>query len=241
MIRHAIRSVAYFILAIVLSGCGGSSSQPSNPTGPTTPANRNPTVTSVTVSPAFGVSGVTTISMSATANDADNDTVSYQWSYAGTGSSGPTVATTLTGDGPVTIQLTVTDGKGGSASDTRTVTIGTMAGRWNFVPAGGSPACGRFGFTVPPVITMNQFGNVVTGELISPAAWCNVPAGQSGRFDPAAPATIDAAGNFTGARLKIGSFLDSFLTGTMDSTGRTITGTSRSTSGATVGFVMNKL
>jgi hypothetical protein len=178
--------------------------------------------------------------MSATANDADNDTISYQWSFGGTTAAGPTVATTLTGDGPVVIQVTVTDGRGGGASDARTVTIGTMAGRWNFIPSGGSPSCGRFGFTVPPMMTLNQFGQVVTGDLISPASWCNVPAGQSGRLDPASPARIEADGNFTGARLKIGSFLDTFLTGTMDSTGRRITGTSRSTTGTTTSFVMTK-
>ena len=246
--KHSTRSFAYFVLAIVFSGCGGGSSSTSGsstPAGPTTPppaANRSPSITSVTVSPAFGVSGVTTISMSATANDADSDTVSYQWSFAGTTAVGPTIATAISGDGPVTIQLTVSDGRGGTSTDTRTVTIGTMAGRWNFIPFGGSPGCGRFGWTVPPVMTLNQFGPVVTGDLISPAAWCNVPAGQSGRLDPAAPASIDAAGNFTGARLKIGSFLDSFLTGTMDSTGRRITGTGRYASGAagTFTFVMTK-
>lgn len=39
-------------------------------------------------------------------------------------------------------------------------------------------------------------------------------------FDPAAPARTSASGAFTGARLKIGSSLDMFLDGQMDSRGR---------------------
>jgi hypothetical protein len=240
-----LRTSSALVIILASAACGGSSSSPgpSSPTTPTQPspaANRAPSITSVTVTPAFGISGLTTISMSATANDADGDNVSYEWQFGGSSATGPSVPTTITGDGPVAIRLTVRDGRGGEATDSRSVVIGTMTGRWAFTPAGGS-SCGRFGWTVPPIMTLSQFGPVVTGDLITPAAWCNVPAGQTGRLDPASPARIDADGNFTGARLKIGSFLDSFLTGTMDPTGRTITGTSRSTSGSTVGFVMTKL
>ena len=42
----------------------------------------------------------------------------------------------------------------------------------------------------------------------------------TGVFDPAAPARISASGAFTGARLKIGSSLDTFLDGQMDSSVR---------------------
>ena len=78
-----------------------------------------------------------------------------------------------------------------------------MAGRWTFIFTGG---CNPTTPTVLPIMTLNQFSRVVTGDLISPAAWCNVPAGQTGKLDPAAPASIDEQGNFTGARLKVGSF-----------------------------------
>ena len=102
--------------------------------------------------------------------------------------------------------------------------------------------CGPTTPTVLPILTLTQFGGIATGDLISPAAWCNVPAGQTGKLDPAAPARIDAQGRFTGARLKIGSYLDTFLDGQMDSTGRTITGTTRSqTAGTTNTFTMTKL
>ena len=189
------------------------------------------------MSPAFGVSGLTVISMSATATDADNDTLTYQWSFAGKTMNGPTVASSITGDGAVTVDLTVSDGKGGTARDSRTVTIGSMSGKWNFIFTG---ACSPPGPTVLPVLGHTQFDNHVTGDLVYPAAWCNVPAGQTGKLDPAAPARIDGDGNFTGARLKIGAYQDTFLTGRMDSTGRTITGTSRANLGSTNTFRMTK-
>jgi len=233
------------MLVIAFPGCGGSDSGGSAP-GPTTPTsptatqtNRSPSITSVTVSPAFGVSGLTVISMSASASDADNDSLSYSWSFAGSTATGPTVASTMTGDGIVTVTLTVSDGKGGTATDSRSVMVGTMTGRWGFI---FTTTCSPNVPTILPVLTLNQFeGGVVTGDLASPAAWCNVPAGQTGKFDPAAPAKIDANGNFTGARLKIGNYSDTMLTGTMDATGRTITGTTRSvSSGRTDTFRMTK-
>lgn len=241
-----MRRIAFLmVLAIVLPGCGGSddggsSSPPTTPT-PTAPTqtNRAPSIISVTVSPAFGVSGLTVISMSASASDADNDPISYSWEFAGKTATGPTVASSMTGDGPVTVRLTVNDGKGATATDTRSVTIGTMTGRWGFI---FTTTCNPNVPTILPVLTLTQFeGGVVTGDLASPAAWCNVPAGQTGKLDPAAPAKIDAAGNFTGARLKIGSYADTMLSGTMDATGRVITGTTRSVaSGRTDTFRMTK-
>lgn len=237
-----LRQCLALCLLAILCACGGggssSSSTPTTPSPTPTPTNRNPSISAVTITPAFGVSDVTVFSMSATATDPDNDTVSYQWSFVGKTATEPTIATTMAGDGNVAIQLSVSDGKGGTATDTRSVTIGNMTGRWSFIFTG---VCNPTTPTVLPILTLTQFGKVVTGDLISPAAWCNVPAGQTGRLDPAAPASIDAAGNFTGARLKIGSFSDTFLTGAMDSTGRTITGTTKSvSSGSTNTFRMVK-
>jgi hypothetical protein len=225
---------------MLMPACGGSDGgggTPTAPTTPTTPTNRNPVIGSITVTPTFGVSGLTSISMSATATDADNDTLTYLWSFGGATANGPTAAVAMTGDGPVAVQLTVSDGKGGTATDSRTVTIGTMTGRWSFIFTG---TCSPTTPTVLPVMTLTQTGGVVTGTLASPAAWCNVPAGQPGQLDPASPAAIDAEGNFTGARLKIGAYQDTFLTGKMDATGRTITGTTRYTGGGTNTFEMKK-
>lgn len=219
------------VLAVAASACSGGNGGPAGSDGTGTPlapsSNRNPTITNVSVTPTFGVSGLTNFSMSATATDPDGDSLSYQWTFAGNSASGPGANANLSGDGAVTVRLSVTDGRGGSATDARDVTIGNMSGRWSFIFTG---ICNPSVPTVLPVLTMAQAGSVVTGDLTSPAAWCNVPAGQTGRFDPAAPARISATGAFTGARLKIGAHLDTFLEGQMDSTGRVITGTTRSQS-----------
>jgi hypothetical protein len=137
------------------------------------------------------------------------------------------VTATLTGDGNLIITLTVSDGKGGTATDSRTIAIGNATGAWTFLWNGN--ACGA---PVPPILRLTQTARLVAGTLESPGAWCNVPAGQTGKTDPGAVATIDERGNVTGMRLKIDpGFLDIFLTLAMDSTGRTMTGTARSTSG----------
>lgn len=209
------------------NGNGGGSSAGNTGTPLSPSSNRNPAITNVSVTPTFGVSGLTNFSMSATASDPDGDSLSYQWTFAGSSASGPSANANLSGDGAVTVRLSVTDGRGGSATDARDVTIGNMSGRWSFIFTG---VCNPSVPTVLPVLTLTQAGSVVTGDLVSPAAWCNVPAGQSGRLDPAAPARISATGAFTGGRLKIGSYLDTFLDGQMDSSGRVITGTTRSQS-----------
>jgi len=235
-----MRNLGVALLISSTIACGGSNPpSPSAPSTPTPPSNRSPTITSVTVTPASGVSGLTSFSMSGTATDADNDPLTYQWSFGGTTATaiGPTVAATLTGDGDVAIRLTVTDGKGGTATDLRSVVIGTMTGRWSLLF--NNNACGA---VVAPVMTLTQFtGGVVTGTMESPANWCNVRAGTPGKLDPAAPASIDSQGNFTGARLKVEGFLDVFLTGKMDGTGRTVTGTSRATNGQINPFTLRKL
>ena len=175
----------------------------------------------MSVTPAFGVSGLASFAMSASASDPDGDPVTYQWTYTGTSASGASVAATLSGDGATVIQLTVSDGKGGSATDSRTITLGNMTGTWTFVFTG---SCDPYTPPVLPIMTLKQAGRMVTGTLASPGNWCNVPAGQTGKLDPAAPMMIDATGKITNGRLKIGNYVDSFLTGQMDSTGRMITG-----------------
>jgi hypothetical protein len=230
-----------FALALAYAGCGGSNSggSPSTPTPtPTSPTatNRSPSIASMSVTPTFGVSSVTTFSMSASATDADGDTLDYQWSFGGKAASGSTQATTMAGDGNVVVQLTVSDGKGGTATDSRAVTVANMSGEWTFM---FTPVCNNV--TVRPILTLVQTGNVVAGDLRSPAAWCNVPAGQSGKFDPASPANIDSVGKFDKGRLKIGSYQDTFLTGSMDASGRVITGTCRFTAGTSCAFEMRKM
>jgi hypothetical protein len=236
-------AVAFTALLAGFVACGknGGSSSTTSPTPTPTPAptNHAPTITNITMSPTFGVSTLTVISMSASATDADNDTLTYTWSFAGKTMTGASIASTMTGDGAVTVNLTVSDGKGGTVNDSRSITIGNMTGRWTFVFVA---VCNPTAPTVLPIMTLTQLeGGIVTGDLVSPASWCNVPAGQTGFFDPAAPGKIDGTGAFTGARLKIGAYTDTFLTGQMDGTGRVITGTTKQqTTGSTDTFRMVK-
>lgn len=223
-----IRPIAV-VLAAICVACSDSAKSPlpTTPTSPVTPAvpppptNRAPIVDTINVS-AFGVSGLTPIVMSAAASDPDGDTVSYSWSFPGGQAPTSSTTATLAGDGAVTVTLQVTDAKGLATTISRTVVIGTMTGRWNYVPTSGA-ACGPFGILTPPVMTMTQTGKSVVGTIASPAGWCNVPGGTSGAIDPAGPGTIDADGNFT-ARVKMNPFVDDFWTAKMDTTGRELTG-----------------
>ena len=89
------------------------------------PANRPPTVTA-SCDPCEVQFGGTS-NVTATANDPDNDPLTYRWS-APTGSLEPTdqasaVWTAPDQAGPVPISVTVDDGRGGTASDTVTVQV----------------------------------------------------------------------------------------------------------------------
>lgn len=89
-------------------------------TADVTVANRNPSVSSVSAgSSNLVVDAVTTIS--ATATDADGDTLSYAWSATGGTISGTGSSVTYTApstSGTYTITVVATDGQGGSASKT---------------------------------------------------------------------------------------------------------------------------
>lgn len=224
-----LRRLAAAFLMLSATACSDSTSAPKAPLAPTvttptppTPANHNPVITSISVT-TMAVSGLTPVVMSAGATDEDGDALSYAWTFAGQTAATANVNTTLTGDGAVSVTLTVTDARGGTVSATRSVTLATMSGRWNMVYANGN-ACGPFGLSTPPVLTLIQNGRQVTGTLSSPGAWCNVPGGTSGGIDPASPGEIDADGNVK-MRIKVGAFNDSLITARMDgTTGREVTG-----------------
>lgn len=210
-----IIGVCAFALSVACGTSGGG------PTGPGLSSNRAPVVTSTNVSPLFGVSGLTTITMQASATDADGDGLTYSWSFGSASASGASTSAKITGDGAVEVRLTVSDGKGGTATSSRTVTIGTMTGSWDFV--GGS--CGNGAGERPAVFVLTQTGTSVNGVLNFPTYWCNVPPGAHGEISPAAPGTIDASGNFELVRVPVGSFLDARLFGgKMSETGRVVTG-----------------
>jgi glucose/arabinose dehydrogenase/PKD repeat protein len=90
--------------------------------------NRSPTA-SASATPTSGVAPLTVQFSSAGSTDADGDALAYEWDFGdGTPVSG--VASpehTYQADGTYTARLTVTDGRGGSSTDTIAITVGNTA------------------------------------------------------------------------------------------------------------------
>src|SRR5205085_5423124 len=128
----SLRMASIGVVVLTLAGCGGGNSSPASTTTPTTPtqANRSPVINSMSISPAFGIAQLTAFTYSASASDPDGDAVSYGWNIAGNAASSASGLFTFNDGGSFTGSLTVSDGKGGSASDSRTFIVGTMGGNW---------------------------------------------------------------------------------------------------------------
>jgi immune inhibitor A len=181
--------------------------------------NKNPVITSMNITP-FGIQQLTTFQFSAVANDPDGDPVSYAWDVAGNAFSNASGSVVFSNGGSFTARLTVTDGKGGSVTDTRSFVCGSMTGRWN----------GTFSSWV---YTSNlvQTGNLVSGDYSDQLG--------PGKLDPASANTIDANGNVK-LRYKQSTFSDFTFTGVMDSTGRKITGAVNGSGYVNTPFTMTK-
>jgi PKD repeat protein len=111
----------YTATVTVSDGKGGSGS--TTLTVVVTQANRAPTVT-VSRNPAGNVDPGTAITFTATAADADGDTLAYTWDFGDSGASNVQNPThTYAAPGAYTAKVTVTDGKGGTASDAVVVTV----------------------------------------------------------------------------------------------------------------------
>jgi len=214
-LSHRSATIVALFGTLVAAGCGGSASSPSSPSS-TSSSNTSPVIAAMSVSPSFGVSGLSTFAMAASATDANGDSLTYTWTLGTATLTGASVSGTIAGDGAVTVRLTVVDGKGGSATDTRTVTIGTLSGTWDVVVPN---SCGSDGYSS----TLTQSGAIATGSFLFSRVWCNVPAGSTALTDPAEPGTITAAGAVN-IRVKVGFFTDFYMRGTMGTTGRVITG-----------------
>jgi immune inhibitor A len=226
--RRAIPCV--LLIGLVACGGGGSSSTPVTPTPTPTPqANRAPVINSMTFTPSFGIANLTTFNYSAAASDPDGDAVTYNWNIAGSVSSNAS-GTLVFASGLNTVAgLTVTDGKGGSVSDSRPFVVGSMTGSWTGTLAG-----------VPFTMNLTQpAGGTVTGT------W-NLPGTPfSGNLDPAALNRIDANAAVT-LRCKVtagggpGGFDDFSLNGTMDPTGVRVSGGVNGSGFTGDPFVLNK-
>jgi hypothetical protein len=215
--------------AILVSACGGGSkpSAPTNPSpGPSVPQNRAPSVTA-TGSPAFGIDSLTQFVFRANGSDPDGDPVTYRWTLSdGSSGDGMEILRVYVGGGTVNATVTASDGRMSATAQT-SITVGSMTGKWRLNP------------TLYPGwlwdFNLKQTGATITGTFVDNEYG-------AGRLDPAELSLIDERGRIR-MRTKQGVYGDVYVEGTMDKTGRRITGQLRG-SGITISpqpFVMNKL
>ncbi len=163
---------------------------------------------------------LTTFSYSASATDPDGDVVSYSWNVSGAAFTGSSGTLFFISGGNGTATLTVTDSRGLSATDSRTFAVGSVTGRWT-----GTFDIWNF------VSNLTQNSTVLTGDYSDQAG--------VGRLDTAVANTVDANGNVR-LRYEQGAVSDFTFTGTMDTTGRRITGVVNGSGYVNRPFTMNK-
>lgn len=213
-------------LPLAVIACGGSSSSSggsASPTGPSpTPvqANRAPVITAMNFAPAFGIAQLTQFSFNASASDPDGDPITYTWEVGGNTFTGTSDRAVFPGGFIGSARLTVADSKGLTATDTRDVVVGSATGAWR-------GTWGGWIFTS----TLTQTGSAVSGDYSDQLG--------PGRLDPASANTIDANGNVR-LRYKQAIFSDFTFTGTMDATGRRMTGVVNGSGASNVPFTMTK-
>jgi hypothetical protein len=214
--------IASALVALIVAAACGSSDSPSTPTTPTPPAqaNRAPVINSLNFSPSFGIAQLTQFSFNASASDPDGDAITYVWDVAGNPSTGTSGSIIFSGGGDGTARVTVTDSKGLTGTDTRSFVVGSATGRWTGTWSGW-------------IFTSNltQNSTFISGDYSDQLG--------PGRLDPAVANTIDANGNVR-LRYKQAIFSDFTFTGTMDSTGRRITGVVNGSGAVNAPFTMTK-
>ena len=183
------------VFASFLLGCGGTSTvTPASPT-PTPPSppapspNRAPETLSVSITPSLGVVGLTTFKAHVDARDPDGDPLSIVWSDVARRPVGDNADLTFKAGHDVgsPLTVTVTDGKGGTATTKADfiagdITCGSCAGYFDF----GPNPLRYFG------MQLRGTGTTVTGSITD----YNVYPYQVGTTDPAGPGQIDDSGRF---------------------------------------------
>jgi hypothetical protein len=210
------------VVIVAMTGCGGGSgsSTPTTPTTTTT-ANRNPAITAMNFAPTFGIAGLTLFDYNASGSDPDGDALTFTWDVAGSASTGASGSIRFAPPGGSgTARVTVTDGKGGTVTDTREFVVGSGSGTWR----------GNWGAWVF-TSNLTQNNTILTGDYSDQLG--------PGRLDSAVANTIDASGNVR-LRYKQAIFSDFIFTGTMDTTGRRITGVVNGSGASNVPFSMTK-
>lgn len=206
---HTLIRLSLVVMVVAVGACGKSS-----PTSPSSSAkaapNTNPSITSISVT-SFGVSELGTFQGSASASDPDGDSLTFTWSIGGIAATGSSWSKTLSGNGTYTATVTVSDGKGGTAMDSRSFVVGNMTGTWQ-------------GITGPSELGTYRFALTQTLGVITGTYWDSTFG--DGKLDPGEPGKIESNGNVT-MRVKQGPFSDWYFNGVMDSTGRRVAGTVR--------------
>jgi len=203
------------IVLVAATACGGNNGSPSGPSGPSPQpqpqANRNPIVNSAQVTPTFGIADLTVFNFAATGSDPDGDALTYSWSVGNGTFPGGNVQLIFSGPGGnLRATVTASDGKGGTATGGVDLVVGSATGTWSIVA--GELAGGRLMLTQNAAgLIFGTYDDVIYGE---------------GSTDPAEPGRITASGEFE-LRVKIARFDDFRITGSMDTTGRRITGVLR--------------
>ena len=150
-IRFRTKIIAAFAvgLVVIVAACGGGTSatpqptptptlstatpQPtptSEPTPTPTPLTNRPPTADFTIDPPAvprGDNFETVVTYTATGSDPDGDPLTYEWRFTGgrpATASGPIATTTFPGLRPYASTLTVSDGKGGTITITKTVPLG---------------------------------------------------------------------------------------------------------------------
>jgi len=201
------------VLVASVAACGRKTPAPDSGqantfTAPTTfPSNHAPVINTLNFAPGFGIMGLTQFSFNASASDPDNDSISYTWDVAGNPFSGTNGTITFVTGGNGVARLTVADSRGATTQDTRTFVVGTMSGGWTVTS--GPLVNASFNLT-------QSATGLVTGSF-------SLPGIGNGNTDPAQPGRIDGAAQLT-MRVKIAPFTDFNMTGTMDSSGRQVSG-----------------
>jgi hypothetical protein len=202
-VRRTSFSVLVCVIVAACGGSGGDSPTPTSPTPTPTPSNAPPSITAMSMTQ-FGIQQLSQFNFSASATDPNGDALTYAWDIAGNPASGSSGTMFFSSGGGGTARVTVSDGKGGTATETRSFVVGSMSGTWRGVYPG-------YEFTS----NLTQNGTRVTGDYQDQLG--------AGRLDPDYANTIDAEGNVV-LRFKQGIFLDFTLRGRMDQTGRRISG-----------------
>jgi hypothetical protein len=217
-----MRQTLCLLTVLCLAGCGGGSSNtaPTPTPTPTPQANRAPVINSLNFAPTFGIAQLTPFSFNASASDPDGDAITYVWDVAGNPFTGTNGTITFAGSGNGTARVTATDSKGATATDTRTFVVGGITGTW-------SGTWSNWVFTS----RLTQNSTAITGDYSDQLG--------PGRLDSAVANTVDANGNVR-LRYKQAIFSDFTFTGTIDASGRRITGVVNGSGASNVPFQMTR-